>query len=143
MEAMVVKRGPKNGITSAHKEALARGRAEGAAIRSYMEALKTKPQGVRGRAPKRPEEFDRLIALESDPVERVKLRGRQRRAEVEWRHREGSVVSQREMERLEAGFVKHVKSYSNRFGVVFSDWVAEGVDPAVLRKGGMRGSRGR
>src|SRR3954452_14289263 len=74
---MATKRGRKGPMTADHKAALARGRAEGKAIREYLDALRAnKPKRGRKRTPDSIEK--RLAAIDeqlgsADPLGELRL----------------------------------------------------------------------
>ena len=120
----------KSTMTAEHKRALAQGRAEGRAVRAYLEALdQNRPR-------------KRLKAVESEladaaPLHRLQLV--QERMDLE-----------RELDRfdaaddltgLERDFVKVAKGYAERKGISYAAWRELGISPEVLRKAGIsRGS---
>jgi hypothetical protein len=125
-------------MTSAHKEALAKGRAEGRAVRDYLVALKAhKPRRGRRRTPDSIK--NRLSAIDTDlftadPLTELKLLQERRDLEKELVSSSGSSV---DMDGLETAFVKVAKSYSERQGIAYSTWREIGVDAAVLKKAGL------
>jgi hypothetical protein len=131
----------KTTMTSEHKRALAQGRAEGRAVRNYLEALdQNRPRRGRPRTPASIEK--RLKKVESEladatPLQRLQLV--QERMDL-----------QREIDRLDAAddvsslerdFVKVAKGYAERKGISYAAWRELGVSADVLRKAGIgRGS---
>jgi len=129
------KRGPKTPMTDEHKAALALGRVEGRAVRSYMAALQsTQAPRRRGRKGKTAAELQTAIMEANDPMERLRLRPLLRAALEE------ESLETIDMEALQADFIKVLASYSERTGLTYADWREEGVPPAVLKEAGM--SRG-
>ncbi len=118
--------------TPEHLAALAKGRAEGKAIRDYLDALAAQNPRKRGRQPKSADEIKAQIDATTDPVERLKLRPVLRDALA----REGTTTNEN-FEEIEESFVKHVGGYSQRFGLTYADWREEGVAAAVLKRAGL------
>jgi hypothetical protein len=127
----------KTTMTSEHKRALAQGRAEGRAVRNYLEALdQNRPRRGRPRTPASIEK--RLKAVEGEladatPLQRLQLV--QERMNLE-----------RELDRLDAAddvsslerdFVKVAKGYAQRKGISYAAWRELGVSADVLRKAGI------
>jgi hypothetical protein len=127
----------KTTMTNEHKRALAQGRAEGRAVRNYLEALdQNRPRRGRPRTPASIEK--RLKGVESDladaaPLQRLQLV--QERLDL-----------QRELDRfdaaddlttLERDFVKVAKGYARRKGISYAAWRELGVAPDVLRRAGI------
>jgi hypothetical protein len=133
-------------MTAEHKAALAAGRAEGRAVRNYLEALERhRPRRGRKRTPDTVSR--RLGSIESqlakaDPLTRLHLLKEKGDLEVELeRARSGD-----DLVALERSFVRVARSYGDRKGISYSVWRAAGVSPVVLQragiiKGGGGGSR--
>jgi hypothetical protein len=124
-------------MSAQHKAALAEGRANGRAIRVYLEALEAnKPKRGRKRTPesikKRLADIEREIpgALGLKKVDLAQERINLTR-ELE---AGGSKV---DLGVLEKDFVKAVKSYSDRKGISYAAWREVGVPPATLKKAGI------
>jgi hypothetical protein len=127
----------KTTMTTEHKRALAQGRAEGRAVRAYLEALdQNRPRRGRPRTPASIEK--RLKTIESEladatPLQRLQLV--QDRMDLE-----------RELDRLDAAddltglerdFVKVAQGYAQRKGISYAAWRELGVSPDVLRRAGI------
>jgi hypothetical protein len=127
----------KSTMTADHKRALAQGRAEGRAVRAYLEALdQNRPR--RGRPRTTASIQKRLKAVESElsdaaPLHRLQLV--QERMDL-----------QRELDRLDATddltglereFVKVARGYAQRKGISYAAWRELGVAPDVLLKAGI------
>lgn len=131
----------KKKMSDEHKRALARGRAQGKAIRDYLSALER--NRARGRTPdretlqKRIEDVQRRIDEEENPAKRVELI--QRRLD----HEEQMIAMDDEpdMEALQDGFVDAVREYSERKGITYHAWREAGVPADVLRQGGIKRTR--
>ncbi|MCU0260036.1 MAG: hypothetical protein MUE78_03370 [Ilumatobacteraceae bacterium] len=134
---MAAKTAKKAPMSDEHKAALAQGRAEGKAVRDYLEGLRSsKPKRGRKRTPDSIRK--RLDAIEAElvdasPLDELKL--------VQERHdltREletfGSGV---DLSALEDRFVEVARSYSQRQGISYSSWREVGVEAAVLKRAGI------
>lgn len=128
-------------MTDEHKAALAEGRAQGRAIREYLEALEAhKPKRGRKRTPdsikKRLQAIEAEIP-EADPMKRVSLI--QERMDLE--HELASAGTVVDLTALEKDFVAYAKGYSARKGISYAAWREIGVPPATLKAAGIsRGS---
>ena len=137
---MASKRGPKGPMTDEHKAALAAGRAEGRAVRNYLEALRTnKPKRGRKRTPDSIKQ--RIAAIEAelmdaDPVNELKLVQERMNLADELEHMGAGV----DMSALETDFVKVAAAYGERNGISYAAWREVGVTPAVLKRAGIRRS---
>lgn len=124
-------------MSDAHKEALARGRREARAIKAYLGALGHKRRPGRPTTPetleKRMRRIDEQLEAETDPLKRVDLQ--QKRLDAESRLAELTEVP--DIEGLESGFIESAAAYSERKGITYAAWRAEGVPAAVLRRAGI------
>ena len=127
----------KSTMTQAHKDALAKGRAEGRAIRDYLEALgATAPK--RGRQRTAESIQKRLAAIDeqidsADPLKRVQLA--QERLDL---HEELAAKTETvDIEALEKGFIKAAPGYSERKGITKAAWREVGVPASVLKAAGL------
>ncbi|HTH06522.1 MAG TPA: hypothetical protein VL916_11660 [Ilumatobacteraceae bacterium] len=133
----MAKRGPKNGMSDAHKAALAAGRAEGRAVREYLEALRAnKPK--RGRKRTADSVRSQLAAVEAelaeaDPVRELQLVQKRMDLQSELANM-GQAV---DIKSLQDAFVKVAKSYSTRNHISYGAWREVGVDAAVLKSAGI------
>ena len=123
-------------MTQEHKDALARGRREARAIKSYLEALGSRrpgrpvtPDSLRQRI----ERLDMKIGAEKDPLRRVDLVQQKLDAAEALRR----VAASADLDALEAGFVEYAQSYSDRKGITYAAWREAGVPASVLRKAGI------
>lgn len=130
------KRGPRKGtMTEEHKAALADGRREGHAIRAYLAAIAAQDGAQkRGRKPATAEALQEQLDEATDPVERVLLRARVRQAVARESNRPDYTT-------VEADFIKYVLPFSERLGITWGDWRAEGVSVDVLLQAGFKRSR--
>ena len=125
-------------MSASHKAALAEGREQGRAVRRYLEALVAqKPK--RGRKRTKDSIQKRLTTIEqrlpaADPLTKLHLVQERMDLEAELSAGETSV----NMGQLESDFVVAAAPYGARKGITYSAWRAAGVDPAVLRKAGIR-----
>lgn len=124
-----------------HKEALAKGRTQGRAVREYLAALSqgSKP-GRKLDKPtieKRIPELQRQIDEEGDPAKRVDLI--QRRLDLE--ERLASFSDEVDLEQLENAYVDVAADYSERRGISYTAWREAGVPAAVLKRAGVRRTR--
>jgi hypothetical protein len=124
-------------MSAEHKAALAEGRAQGRAIRDYLEALEAhRPKRGRKRTPdsvkKRLERVETEL-FDADPVRRVALIQERMDLENELQAADGGV----DLVTLERDFVRFAKEYSTRKGITYSAWREVGVSPATLRAAGI------
>ena len=125
-------------MSDSHKAALAEGREQGRAVRRYLEALEAhKPKRGRKRTPdsvkRRLDSIDERLA-EADPLTRLHLVQERMDLENELASTEGSV----DLAALEEEFVASAAPYGRRKGITYAAWRQLGVDPAVLRRAGIR-----
>ncbi|HZJ26197.1 MAG TPA: hypothetical protein VFF40_04155 [Acidimicrobiia bacterium] len=131
----------KTKMSTEHKAALAEGRANGRAVREYLEALEaTKPKRGRKRTPESVKKrLDAIgIALaDASGVKRVQLLQERRdlSAELEGLNAKVDIAG------VERAFVKAAKSYSESKGIAYATWREAGVSTEVLQRAGLtRGS---
>jgi hypothetical protein len=133
---MPVKKANK-GMSDEHKAALAEGRAQGRAIREYLEALEAhRPKRGRKRTPesvkKRLQRVETEI-FEADPIRRVALIQERMDLENELQAVDRGI----DLVALERDFVKFAKDYSDRKGITYHAWREVGVSPATLKAAGI------
>ena len=132
----------KTQMSDEHKEALARGREEGRAVRRYLEAIEAhRPRRGRKRTPDSIRK--RLDAIEerletADPLTRVQLIQERMDLQTELEGMEQTV----DLQGLEEAFVSSARSYGQRKGISYAAWREAGVDAAVLKKAGIRRGAG-
>lgn len=133
----------RSGMSAEHKAALASGRAEGRAVRNYLEALERhRPRRGRRRTPDAISR--RLSGIEAqlagaDALSRLHLLKEKGDLEAELdRVRAGD-----DLGALEREFVKVARSYGQRKGITYSVWRAAGVSPVVLQRAGVIRGGGR
>ncbi len=124
-------------MSEAHKEAMARGRRQSRAVKSYLEALergrrrgpKVTPEKLQARI----EETATAIEDEEDPVKRLQLI--QDRMDDE--QRLADMEEEDDLDDLEAGFVEVAADYGSRKGISYKAWRELGVPAATLRAAGV------
>jgi hypothetical protein len=136
------KKNTTRSMSDDHKAALAQGRAEGRAVRLYLEALAAnKPK--RGRKRTAASIKARLKAIETELdhakiYNKLHLTQEQNDLKAELARLEGPTV---DLSALEADFIKAAAGYSERKGIGYAAFRSVGVAPSVLEKAGIR--RGR
>ena len=132
----MAQRGPKN-MTDEHKAALAAGRAEGRAVKKYLEALaehkpkrgrKRTPDSINARLRKIDDEF-----IGADPVKQLNLVQERIDLNAELASMEDPV----DLSALEDEFVGAAKSYGERKGISYAAWREVGVPAAALKRAGI------
>src|SRR3984957_4039402 len=134
---------PRKPMSSGHKAALARGRAESASVRHYLEALETsKPKRARKRTPA---SIDRRLAtIESQLAAADALTRLHHLQEQKDLLDERSRVDQvKDLSALEKQFIKVAKAYGERKGITYSTWRAAGGRAASPRRPGHATAPGR
>ena len=133
---MAAKKGPKK-MTDEHKQALAQGREQGRAVRTYLTALEeNKPRRGRRRTPQ--SITKRLAAIDAalpdaDPLKRLQLTQERLDLQQELERADGKV----DLASLEKDFVDAAGPYSSRKGISYAAWRELGVPAAVLSKAGI------
>jgi len=128
---------PPKKMTAEHKQALADGRAEGRAVKAYLDALdQQRPRRGRRRTPDSIKK--RLVVIETELAEatslqRLQLVQERRDLETELAGMDTPV----DLTKLEAEFVKVAKAYSERKGIEYASWRELGVGADVLKKAGV------
>ncbi len=125
-----------------HKTALALGRKESRAIRAYLDALASKKPGrpaTKETLEKRLTDVVTKIDQSDNPLESLELV--QKRIDLEAAL--SQVQSSEDFDDLEAGFVAHAKSYSERKGISYTAWREIGVPAATVRAAGIAETRRR
>ena len=124
-------------MTSQHKAALAVGRAEGRAVKNYLEALqqnrprrgrKRTPDSIKKRLAAIDAQFDEVSALQQLQLvqERMDLK-----RELE------TLNIKVDLTALETAFVKTAAQYAQRKGISYAAWRELGVSADVLKKAGI------
>lgn len=129
---------PRTGhMTEEHKAALAEGRAQGRAVRAYLEALEThRPKRGRKRTPEsmraRLDTIDATIEG-ADPMTRLQM-AQERIDLLEALHAAQTPV---DLTALEDEFVAAAARYGDRKGIGYAAWREVGVPAAVLKRAGI------
>jgi hypothetical protein len=129
-------------MSDEHKAALAEGRNQGRAVRRYLEAL-DRHRPKRGRKRTRDSIQRRLGRIEeelaaADPLKRLQLIQERLDLTTEL---EG-FDTQVDLSGLEEDFVKAAAEYSTRKGISYAAWRELGVEPAVLKRAGIKRAAG-
>lgn len=124
-------------MSDEHKQALEKGRAEGRAVRDYLEALRsTKPKRGRKRTAdsirKRLTRIDDELASAS-AIDELKLVQERRDLTAELESMGNTV----DVGALEEAFVGVAKAYGERKGISYGAWREVGVPAAVLSRAGI------
>lgn len=129
------------GMSKEHKAALAKGRAQGRAVREYLAALdKERKPGRKVDRPtleQRIEDLRSQAAAEPEPAKRLELI--QRRLDAE--DRLANLDEEPDLEALESAFVDAAAEYSERKGISYTAWRESGVPAAVLKRAGIKRTR--
>ena len=131
---------PKRTMSAEHKQALAKGREAGRAVREYLNALEAN-RPKRGRKVTTETLVERLndtnekVNAETDPLRRLNLVQQALDIEAELARRGGDDGP--DMAALEKAFVRHAKSYSASKGISYAAWREIGVTPSVLKAAGI------
>lgn len=124
-------------MSKEHKAALAQGRAEGRAVRSYLEGLRAnKPKRGRKRTPDSVKErLDAIDAelMDADAINELRLVQERRDLQREL----DSMGQGVDMNGLEQDFVDVARAYSERQGIDYASWREVGVPAAVLKRAGI------
>lgn len=128
-------------MTDEHKAALAEGRAQGRAVRKYLEALEAnRPKRGRKRTP---ESINRRFAAieqeldDASPTKRLELV--QERLDLQ--SELDAMQDKPDMTALEAEFKANARAYSERKGISYAAWRELGVEASLLKEAGItRGS---
>ncbi len=128
-------------MSEEHKEALAKGRAQGKAVREYLAALESERKPGRrvdsSTIESRLHKIQAEIDSEPDPAKRVELI--QKRLDLEQRLID--LNEQPDLAALEAEFIDAAKDYSERKGITYAAWREAGVPAATLKSAGIARTR--
>ena len=132
----------KSKMSSDHKEALAQGRAEGRAVRAYLEALESN-RPKRGRKRTKESITARLETLAeqlegADPLKRLQIA----QEELDLTDELARVDQGTDIGDLEAEFIKVAPSYAERKGISYGAFREVGVPASVLKAAGITRSTG-
>jgi len=131
----------KRTMSDQHKAALAEGRSEGRAVKSYLEALQqNRPRRGRKRTPESIKK--RLAAIDATFADGSALQQLQLVQERMDLHKELEAMGTKvDLSALETAFVKTAAQYARRKGISYAAWRELGVSADVLKKAGItRGS---
>lgn len=125
-------------MSDSHKAALAEGREQGRAVRRYLEAMEAhKPKRGRKRTPesvqKRLAAIDERLA-DADALTRLHLVQERMNLAAELSSTDNAV----DLQGIEDEFVVAAAPYGARKGITYAAWRQLGVDPAVLRRAGIK-----
>ncbi|MGA8039285.1 MAG: hypothetical protein WCA93_04180 [Acidimicrobiia bacterium] len=129
-------------MSAEHKEALAKGRTEARAIKSYLKALDSRKPGrpvTKESLESRLTRIASKLDAEDDPLKRVELTQSKLDIEDALENLEDGA----NIEELAGEFATHAKSYSERKGITYTAWRQVGVPAQVLRKAGIAETRRR
>lgn len=136
---MPPKKNQKRTMSDDHKAALAEGRAQGRAVRVYLETLAAnKPKRGRKRTPDSVKTRLATIAAEfptADPLSELQLTQEQFDLEAELAAMGGPTV---DLSGAEKEFVAAAAGYAERKRISYAAFRAVGVTTAVLTKAGIR-----
>jgi hypothetical protein len=124
----------KKSMSDEHKEALAVGRAEGRAVRAYLEALESyRPKRGRRRSTESILARRAAIAVDladADPLKRLQLA----QEDLNLANELGATDDGPELKSLETEFVSVANSYAARKGISYTAFREVGVPAEVLRR---------
>ncbi len=128
-------------MTQEHKDAIAAGRSEGAAVKRYLETLgqKGKPgrRVSRDELARRLDETDQAIPEESNALSQLDLI--QKRIDLERRIQNAD--AEEDSSDAEAAFIEVAANYARRKKIPYSAFRTMGVPPEVLKEAGVRRTR--
>jgi uncharacterized protein YicC (UPF0701 family) len=127
----------KRPMTDEHKAALAEGRTESRAVKSYLEALdQTRPRRGRKRTPESIAKRLTAIDAQLDEVSALqRLQLVQERMDLQRELEQmGTTV---DLSALEGAFVKTAAKYAQRKGISYAAWRELGVSADVLKRAGI------
>ncbi|HEX5588326.1 MAG TPA: hypothetical protein VFZ17_13520 [Acidimicrobiia bacterium] len=127
----------KRTMSAEHKTALAEGRAEGRAVKGYLEALdKSRPKRGRKRTPESIKK--RLTAIDGEladasPIHRLQLI----QERMDLGKELATMDTKVDLSALESAFVKTAGGYAERKGISYAAWRELGVPADVLKRAGI------
>ena len=124
-------------MTAQHKAALAQGRSEGRAVKSYLEALeKNRPR--RGRKRTSESIKKRLSVIDAQLRDATALHRLQLVQEKMDLEKELEQIGAKvDLSALETAFVKTAGTYAERKGISYAAWRQLGVSAETLKKAGI------
>lgn len=129
-------------MSQEHKAALAEGRRQARAIKSYLDALASRKPGrpvTKEGLEARLDKISRRLEEADNPLDELDLI--QSRLDVQ--KALGEIEGARDLADLEKGFVEHAAAYSERKGISYTAWRQYGVPANVLRSAGIKETRRR
>jgi hypothetical protein len=134
---MATTKSGSGGMSEQHKAALAEGRAQGRAVRRYLEALEAhRPKRGRKRTPESMKKQLGKIEEEittADPLKRLQLIQQRLDLEKELAATEDKV----DLDALEKDFVAAAAGYGERKGISYDAWRELGVPATTLKSAGI------
>ena len=131
----------KKQMSDEHKAALAKGRAQGRAVRDYLEAIEEGSKPGRRLSPDemraKVESLHQQIEDEDNAAKRVELIQKR----LDYEERLSKTEDAVDLEALEAAFVESAAEYSERKGISYTAWREAGVPAAVLKQAGVPRTR--
>jgi hypothetical protein len=130
----------KKSMTAEHKAALAKGRTQASAVRTYLEALEaSRPKRGRKRTPESIQR--RLLAIDAQyevagSLTALQLLQERKNLEAELVTLQAASVGP-DLDRLRKNFVRHAKAYGQAKGIAYGTWREIGVPAEVLRQSGI------
>jgi hypothetical protein len=128
-------------MSDEHKAAIVKGREETKAIKDYLAATTQRRPGrpvTTASVKAKLAGIEAKLASEPDSMKRLGLIQARRDAEAQLAGLSESV----DLSALEAGFVRHAKTYSERKGISYGAWREAGVPAPVLKAAGIARTRG-
>jgi hypothetical protein len=127
----------KRAMSREHKEALAEGRRQGRAVRTYLEALEQhKPKRGRKRTPESiRKQLDRINQNMDSADQVTKLQLIQDRMDLDAELQR--IENKPDLASLEDEFVGAARPYSERKGISYAAWRELGVEASVLKRAGI------
>lgn len=129
-------------MSEEHKAALAEGRQQARAIKAYLKAIASRKPGrpmTKDGLQSRLARISQKLGETDNPLDEIDLI--QSRLDIERALAE--LEDADDMADLEAGFVEHAASYSERKGISYTAWRQYGVPARVLRTAGIKETRRR
>jgi hypothetical protein len=129
-------------MSDEHKAALAEGRNQARAIKTYLRAIASRKPGrpvTREGLESRLAKVSQKLEGVDNPLDAVDLI--QSRLDIE--KALADLEENADMSELEAGFIEHAASYSERKGITYTAWREYGVPANVLRSAGIKETRRR
>jgi hypothetical protein len=123
-------------MSKEHKAALAQGRKESRAIKTYLEAMARRKPGrpvTAGSLQAKIARLDSQLSGGADQLRRVGLLQQR----IDAKSQLAALEDATDVTELEREFAANVKSYSQRKGITYAAWREAGVPAAVLKKAGL------